>query len=102
MQDDNGKAINSLTIDQPVSGELIVQPAVESQLDIMWMLGAKGKAKVVNCEMSFVPDKSWFNQKCVNAVIEPTTDNNKDYKVSCIPQARAVDLRQRDVFVGDK
>ncbi|SDI05281.1 hypothetical protein SAMN04488136_15017 [Vibrio xiamenensis] len=58
MQDDNGKAINSLTIDQPVSGELIVQPAVESQLDIMWMLGAKGKAKVVNCEMSFVPDKS--------------------------------------------
>lgn len=41
-------------------------------------------------------------QKCANSVIEPTTDSNKDYKVSCIPQARAVDLRQRDVFVGDK
>ncbi len=58
MQDENGKEINALTIDEPSSGELIVHPAVESQLDFMWMLGAKGKAKVVNCDMKFVPEKS--------------------------------------------
>ncbi len=58
MQDERGQTINSLTLDQHASGELIVQPAVESQLDFLWILGAKGKAKVVNCAMRFVPDKS--------------------------------------------
>lgn len=55
MQDEHGDAINTLQVETQTSGELIVHPAVESQLDFMWILGAKGKAKVVNCDMTFVP-----------------------------------------------
>ncbi len=54
----NGRIVSQSNINSNSSGELIVRPRVESKIDLLWVLGTKGKAEVVGAELQFLPQQT--------------------------------------------
>ncbi len=57
LSDNSGNALKAIEIGEQKSGEIILQPKVQSELDLFWVLGSKGKANVVGGDVQFLPNK---------------------------------------------
>lgn len=70
VEDSEGRTVSQININTNSSGELLLRPIVKSEKDFFWVLGTKGKAKVVGAEAQFVPQQIKIENINLQGVVE--------------------------------